>query len=221
MLTSFIRQLVSVSVLATIGSQACGATMTFDKPLSPEDYFATYSYIENGITMVADRPLDPTYIGGTLHMDDGGTSASRSVNFSMPKRFRALSFQVPWSSFNSVSCNDETWECEEVTTSNLLIEGFRGGKSVISQWVNANDVAPNSFLFSRAFTGLTSLRFSLQWPQFPSRPGYTIFCADNPCSHFNLDNVTLAPVPVPASLPLVGSAFATLGFFGLRARKRR
>lgn len=221
MLLSFLRQFAGVAALVTIGSQACGATMTFDKALSPEDYFATYSYVENGIKMVADRPLDPTFLGGVLHMDDGGTSASRHVTFTMGKRFRAVSFQVPWSSFNSFICNDETGECEQFTSNNLLIEGFRGGKSVISQWINTDDVAPNSFQFSRAFTGLTSIRLWLLGPQLLNRPGYTSFCADNPCSHFNLDNVTLSPVPVPAGLPLVGSAIAMLGFLGVRARKRR
>ena len=98
-------------------------------------------------------------------------------------------------------------------------------------------------VFDAANFSLTSLGFNILGPQTP--PSDTIFVTgylggslvsmldaftitllyprgiptcDAPCSHFDLNSVTLAPVPLPASMTLMGAAGIAL--VGLRRRRK-
>lgn len=215
MSTLSVGRLLLIAALCSIGSQGSGATMTFD---GINDDEMAFSYFEKGITVTGNGTLG-LYSTGSIHMDDSGTSAPSSVTFTMAKRFRAISFEFPLGSILQ-KCTDS--QCTYTTYDNLLIEGFRGGKSVISQLINTSVTPTNTFRFSRAYSGLTSLRLSVLFPDkvwdVPDATG-TWYTCTFPCAHGNLDNVTLAPVPVPAALPLAGSALAVLGFLGARNRR--
>lgn len=217
-MTKALSRLLACSVFGiAMGSQAPAATMTFENLQIGSGQTA---YTENGISVVGNGDLGATF-SGAVHMDDSGTPSPSSVSFTMGTRFRAISFQILGSWFDYRFCDPAG--CTWPTYNNLLVEGFRGGQSVISQWINTgNTITPVTYSLPQAFTGLTSLRLSILWPDtigvgnLPS--GYSVDCS-YPCSHFTLDNVTLAPVPVPAALPLAASALAFVGFLGWLRRK--
>ena len=119
---------------------------------------------------------------------------------------------------------------------NVLILGYSGGSLVaedsfsIFDRVNRGDVYTH--LFDASYSGIDELIVRAVQPDFVSIeaallsefPGYNVeelACGYNPagntCSSFELDNLVLNPVPVPAAAWLFGSAL--LGFFGFSRRK--
>ena len=83
--------------------------------------------------------------------------------------------------------------------------------------------SPDPYLVSLGglFSNLSSLAISILDPDYAfyrSQPGVVFAGGCAPCSHFNVDNVTLSPVPLPAGLPLFLSG---LGLLAVIARRRR
>jgi len=71
-------------------------------------------------------------------------------------------------------------------------------------------------LLGEKFVGLTSLVIQALVPI--NKKGNVGDCSDV-CSHFEIDNIELAAVPVAPALPLTASALALLGLMGLRKRR--
>lgn len=214
----------ALSILALAASVAApslpaqAATMTFDNLTDP---FAT-SYLENGITATADGDMG-MYSSGTLHIDDGGTSAPSTVTFSMAKAFSALSFDLRPIGFYLSICDDESGGCTSPTFPNVRVEGFSGAGLVSSLLFDMGaGNTPRNVTLGSTFSNLTSMTISIVYPLalLQNPPAGTSAWCDNPCSHFELDNVTLAPVPLPAGLPLAASGLVALGAMALRRRKR-
>ena len=215
---------LAAATLLSAGLPAQAATMTFDNLTDP---FAT-SYSENGITATGNGDMG-MYSTGSVHIDDGGTSAPSQVNFTMAAgAFDAISFDLQPLGFSLELCDDGTGICTSPSFENAKVEGFSGATLVASLLFDMGPgSSPYTVALSSAFRNLPSLTISVVYPvallQSPPA-GMSSWC-DSPCSHFEIDNVTLnavtpAPVPLPAGLPLAASGLVALGALALRRRKR-
>ena len=80
---------------------------------------------------------------------------------------------------------------------------------------------PYRILLGTPFRDLTAVTISIlssPVPLFRTLPDGTYAQCGVPCSHFKIDNVELAPVPLPAGLPLAVLGIGAL--WGLRRRSQ-
>lgn len=165
------------------------------------------TWSEDGITAVGNGELGFFGIPDSEHMDDGGTGYPSSMTFSMTTPFNADSFDmIPVGNFY---CPNNV--CSPFD--NVVVQGFLGASLVASDtfWMG-NSL--NTYVFSSAFTDLTSLKISIVFP-----PDFDSCHFNDPCTHMNIDNVALTPVPLPAALPLFASGLAGLRWLSRRRRK--
>lgn len=212
------RKLIVAFCLSASGLSSNAATMTFsDIGL---DYMAK-TYTENGITAVGNGNLGLYNGAGGVHFDDGGTSAPSKVSFTMQSAFNAKRFDIDPVGSDFYVCYGRA-NCVEPSYQNVLVQGYRDGSIAASLMFNMGvSLSPYTVKLGKLFEGLSSLSISILYPErsaFSSLPGVTEIAYCSPCSHFNIDNVVLAPVPLPTSLALGASA---LGLLGLASRRRR
>jgi len=210
--------LVATALAASLGA-ASASTMTFN------DIHGGFQYVENGIVAKVRETIigvgfAPHGVDDTLHLDDSATSWPSSVSFAMvgTSLFNAVSFDVLPAGYR-VYVNDHGAEMHIPPWENVLVRGFRGNE-LVAEDAFAMGTQPFTYLFNSSFASISQLTIGFTpTAQFFSN-GY--FC-DAPCSHFNIDNVTLvgvAPVPIPASLPLFATGLGVMGLLGWR-RKRK
>ncbi len=216
--------IVSFFALATAPASAATVTLTFDGvtntcgacgPGFPS------SIMESGYT-IGGSPSNQTG-GGSVHLDGGGTSFSNFVSISAPTRFAVNSLDVTGYASHFLSSTDTP-----LAYDNVLFEGFRNGimvaSSVFSTGITGGlfNVAlgglfSNLDMFSVTQTGPSAAEFAF------NRGSY---CANVPCSHVDIDNVTfatpaaiaIAAVPLPAMAPALAGSLALLGLFGWKRR---
>lgn len=206
--------------LATSSLPAQAATMTFDNLTDP---FAT-SYSENGITATGDGDMG-MYSTGSVHIDDGGTSAPSQVTFTMAAgAFDAVSFDLRPIGFY-LEYTDPAGNLSMPSWANVQVQGFSGINLVSSLTFDMGQT-PTTITLNSMFRNLTSLTIGILFPDwiYQNLPANASVYCDSPCSHFEIDNVTLnavnpAPVPLPAGLPLAASGLAVLA--GLARRRSR
>ena len=207
-LTFIVAQTIAVGEVGAV-------TMTFSGVnLDP----GAYTYSENGILASGDGTLG---IFGTqvIHFDDSGTSAPDSVTFTMASPFDAIGFDLDPVAFDFRLCDPVTGVCENRTFENVLLQGFTGTNLVTSFMFNmGTGNGPYPVHLDQTFKNLTAFRISIIFPTIPVN--YVAECG-SPCSHFEIDNVELAPVPLPATLPLEALGLAILALFGFRRSARR
>ena len=172
-------------------------------------------WVEDGITATGSGPSgDFGFFGyhfspDSTHMDDGGSIFPQSIVFTMAHPFNAVSFDIlPSDNFfcNSSDCG--------IPFDNISLTGVSNGVTVAEDTLYMG-TAPSTYLFGAEFSNLDSLIIALLFPG-PSLDGT---CISSPCTHLNIDNIALSPVPLPAALVLFMSGLALLG--GLPALKRR
>ncbi|PKP79415.1 MAG: hypothetical protein CVT80_16150 [Alphaproteobacteria bacterium HGW-Alphaproteobacteria-2] len=207
------------AALLLAASPAAAASLTFDGV--PEGGGANCfgggpeSVAEGGFT-ISNCPgywIAP----GNIHLNDGGSAFSGSVEFSAPVPFRAESVTIL--GFGSAFTDQETRE--PVAYENVLFEGFRDGALVARQGHSTGLLAKSveTVLFGPEFAALDLLRISQVLPGAEDLARYPdAYCADRPCAQISLLDIRLSPVPLPAGLPLLAAALAA---FGLLARRRR
>lgn len=198
--------------LGLCAAGAGAATMNFDA--LPDEGAQLASYSENGIKAKALGGV-LAYFGnpGFAHIDDSGSGLATGADFTTGGTFDAVGFSL-------VSWGYNFWDIPDPLTDNIFVEGYLGNTLVASAGYVLSDVfgAVQNIILGQGFTGLTRLRISLAYPV------NSAFC-DAPCGHFDLDSVTLnptgpAPVPLPATAPLLAGAGLALAAIARRVRRR-
>ena len=96
--------------------------------------------------------------------------------------------------------------------SKMAFSGFRGG-AVVSTAVNYVGTVSQSLFFGDNFASIDALLIEADCV-LPAD-----YCGLPSDVHFNIDNIVVAPVPLPAALPLLAAGLFGLGFIGRRKRK--
>ena len=218
MFKAFVRATAFALGISTLAAPVSAATMTFNS--IPDPFANTYS--EDGVLASGNGHLGVYNGRGGVHFDDGGTTAPSAMTFSMASNFNAISFLLDPVNFNfAVLFDDRSYL--QPTYLNVLVQGFRGG-ALVSSLKFGMGAAPDPYTVSlgSAFTNLNSLVIGILAPnfaEFSAMPGFARFAPCSPCSHFNIDDLKLAPVPLPAGLPLLALGLGGLGFIGRRKKK--
>ncbi|WP_181366406.1 VPLPA-CTERM sorting domain-containing protein [Albidovulum aquaemixtae] len=184
---------------------AWSTTITFSS--LPDEGAALTSYTENGITATAGSGTLGWFTSpGSAHVDDSGTGFTADITFTTGGIFDAVGFTLTSLGYSMLSAPGPV-------TDNILVTGYVGGSLVAGANYTLSSVAGavQNILLGTAFTGIDALTISLLYPR------NVTFC-DAPCGHFDLNDVTLAAVPLPASALMLG--VAALGL-GLVARRRK
>ena len=175
-------------------------------------------WVEDGITVTGSPGSSFGYfqLPDTLHVD-GASPYSNAVGFTMASAFDAASIDiipVPVNGVHSMLCEGALCDIPFI---NVLFAGYAGADlvAILGLWMGES---PFTLFFPETFSGLTRLRLSMLTNSN---------CMDQPCTHMNIDNVTLvgddtiAPIPLPAALPLFAGGLAALGAGGLWRRRGR
>jgi hypothetical protein len=205
---SVLAAVLTLGLAAPFGSPATAATMSFSG-LPGSCLGASPAYAEAGIT-ATDSGFGPAYWArpGVLHMDDSGTFCPQSVTFATARPFDAVSVDIlPLSSWY---CADPGNCAATDPYDNVLWEGLVGDTVVASDafFMGTTD---STYVFGEAFRTLDELRVSALRPDIARIGGE---CFDAPCAHFELDNLVLAPVPLPAAVWLFASGIGALAAAG-------
>lgn len=195
---------------------ANAAVMTFDNPLLLS--YAT-SYSEDGIHADGGGGrIGPFFLPGTAHMDDAASGYASVIRFTMDREFNAVSFDIFPTGFNYLVCTDGGAVCSAASYANIQVSGFSNG-SLVAQSVF--EMFGGRFTLDSAFQNIDSFVIGVRNPPFTGTlpDGSEAFCWDYPCSHFDIDNVTLAPVPLPSGGLLLVSALG--GLVLMQRRKPR
>jgi hypothetical protein len=213
-----------VFVLAQAG-MAPAATMAFDNyDVATADYTAR-SYSEAGIKATGNAPVIEAFARGGIgkvYLADGGWGGPTKLTFTMDSMFNAVSFDLTAGIFDYLVTNTLRNTSKISSFKNVLIQGFDETGLVASKAFNmgSNVGVATTYALGAAFKNLSSLVIGFTpTPSFSANalgPNRTGQCINLPCSRFRLDNVTLAPVPLPAALSMMLAALAGLAFVARR-----
>ena len=182
----------------------------------PGTLIDTSIWVEDGITVNGSGSLlfGAFSIPDTLHLD-GMSPYSSMVDLTMASVFDAHRIDmIPIGSDGGHSALCVGDVCG-LPFMNVLFEGFSGLNlvAILGMWMGET---PTTFFFPDTFAGLTRLRLSML---------FNADCMDQPCTHMNIDNVTLliddalSAIPLPTALPLFASGIVALGAGGLWRRR--
>lgn len=225
------KLLAAVALLFAQTSFASAATMTFDDYDFASADFLARTYTEAGITAKGNAPLIEGFGrggGDAIYIADGGWGGPNLLTFTMASAFNAISFDLTPSLFNYFVAKTANGIFSSGATRssfvNVRVQGFGvDGLTAVTSFNMGSVLEAKTYLLGAAFANLTSLVIGFEpTPGFgqpvklkPKRFGG---CTDSPCSRYTLDNVTLAPVPLPAGLALMISAISLLAIAGRRRR---
>ena len=205
-----IANFLTVVFLILLVAPANAAVMTFKdiQFVGPSNG----DYQEAGITASSSGWLGFFGTPGTATLDDSGTSNAQFISFTTGGRFSAFQFDIlPLSTaFCAVGgsglCDDPY--------DNVSVRGFLNGALVAEDTFFAGE-NPSTYLFGADYANLDQLVIGALLPS----AALGGFCIGAPCGHFDIDNVALSPVPLPAALPLFSAALGFLGYLGWRRRR--
>ena len=205
-------------LVPVVGSGASASTMTFSGLSSLGE---SNQFVEDGIVATANSfsQIGSFTTPNSAHMNSSGTGFPQLLRFTIPgTSFNATSFDIiPYNEVFSFVLPDGT--IVPGTYENVRVRGFRDTTLVAEQTFFMGTL-PSTYYFGSDFTALTSLVIFALEPQLPRG---SFICANSPCSHFNIDNVTLnvSAVPLPAALPLFASVLAGGGLIAWRRKRRQ
>ena len=217
----------TIALLFAQATIAPAATMTFDNYDFATSNLTAKTYVEAGITAKGNAPLFESFgrgFGNSLYIADGGWGGPNFIGFTMASVFNAVSFDLTPSLFNYFVTNTKSGAENRGTFVNVRVEGFGAdGLKAVTSFNMGALLQSKTYLLGTAFTNLTGLvigfeptaGFNVPVQVGPNRVGR---CTDAPCSRYRIDNVTLAPVPLPATLGLM---LSTLFGLSILARRRR
>lgn len=192
---------------------AQAATMTFSGVPASGSFDPTSSYTEAGITATMNGDVGSDagpFPAESQHLDDFGSSYPSQVTFTTGGRFDAVSVDFLGWVFSYESLDFATAPFD-----NIRLSGFRGGTIV-----ETRDIPVLGDIVDYDLTGFGNIdAFRISYTDAPFEIDNAM--CDLPCSHGNIDNfrlTELAPVPLPAGLPLL---MAGLGMLGLMRHRQR
>lgn len=182
--------------------------MTFDSLTYP-DYSGQddgSTYVEGGITATtldAGAIIANYFTPSSAHIDDSGTEFTSGIAFAAGKLITSATF-------SAIALGYDMFEGRKKPF-NVLISGMFMGNTVATARYALSDDFGKSQIFSliAATGGFDSVSIQLLYPEKD--------CWGAPCAHFDLDQVDLALVPVPATGLALGTGLAVL----LGAGRRR
>lgn len=201
---------LAVGIATGAAGAASAATVTFTG--LPDEGGQLTTWNEDGILTTAQGGALAAEQPGSAHLDDGGTGFASALTFSTGGLFAATSFDILPSSNEYELCQDlgeGELDCDPYGFANVQVTGYADGALVAS---DAFDMfaANGSYVFDDAFADLDLLviGFAPLPTDLPS--GSFLSCDDSPCTHYSVDNVILAPVPLPASGALLAFGVVVL-----------
>ena len=226
------KLLGATTLMLALSSYASAATMTFDDYNFASADFLSRSYIEAGITAKGNAPLIEGFGrggGDAIYIADGGWGGPTSLTFTMEGVFDAISFDLTPSIFNyfvGKTANEVLrGKASRSSFVNVRVQGYgEAGIKAVTSFNMGTVLEAQTYVLGTAFASLTSLVIGFE--AVPAGFGQAVklgpkrfgACTDSPCSRYTVDNVTLAPVPLPAGLAMMASAIAALTAAGRRRR---
>lgn len=221
------KLLAAIALVFTQAGIAPAATMTFDDlGTAVANDFLTKTYSEDGIIGSANGFLVDSLLRGTdsLYVADGGWGGPTRMIFTMASAFNAVSFDLTPSIFSYIVTNTRSGVSKPSSFVNVRVQGFGvDGLTAVTSFNMGTVQSVTTYVLGAAFSNLTSLVIGFEpTPSFgtpvPVGPNRVAQCTDVPCSRYRIDNITLAPVPLPATLTLMIAALAGMG---VAARHRK
>lgn len=210
------RAAISMAAAMIVAGGASANTVTFQGGVYVGGDAPYGTYVEDGVTVTPDE--ESREVNG--HLDDGGTGEARHYSLTMERPFSAVSFDIRPFDFDPRLCSDTDWTCVPAPYENVLVEGYLDGERVAMDTFNMYDVSPpfafSTYTFGAAFNEIDALFIGFTPIPYDAPSGYTFQCG-YPCSHYTVTNITLTPIPLPASGVLLAGAVAAVGV----ARRRR
>lgn len=215
--------ITAAALLFSLSSHA--VTVTFDDIgdalVSGEYGYPAPPYTEAGITFSAPSGDFGHYFNpGTIHVDDSGTSITDTVIVTTGSVFTPESMTFDGEDvvfmYDMIDPNDpdEQWIEGITLVEGVLIRGFRGNKLVAEDRFSAT--AQPSYVFSSAFAKIDALEIVADVDRdaviamiVAQHPEYvvlvdTIRCQpEAPCSHFNIDSISINTSPKKGKCPRV------------------
>jgi hypothetical protein len=214
---------------------ADAATMTFTG-LPNGDYTSNTIWIEDGITA---NTITDIATGGVLGSfgtpdradltDDGSSNFASTIDFTMKKVFRPISFDLlPGGIHYCVVADPDIDDESNCPTPyiNVLLQGFNGGGHLVASDTFFMGTTDTTYQFGPEWKRLSKLRITdLRGEEYFSgehgSPQFA-FCQNggDVCAEFEIDNVTLVPVPLPPAILLFATALGILPWLRYRTAKR-
>ena len=168
-------------------------------------------WIEDGVTVKTNGfGLGHFAFPDSMHMDDSGTGFPSRLSITMNSQIDATSFDIlPIGSTAYCTDPDDTSSCG-APYDNVVVAGFRDGM-LIAEDAFFMGADPFTYAFGEQFTSLDSLDIIAA---LPSREQMGGVCLDAPCAHFNVDNIVVAPIPLPPAIVFFASALALVTAVG-------
>ena len=215
------RLLAAIALVITQAGGVQAATMGFNNLSTFASDFTGKQYSENGIKAVGNGPLFESYFRSQdqLYLADGGWGGSTAVTFTMASLFNAISFDLTPSLFDYVIRNTVTGVATGASYANVRVTGFNGQGLAAQLVFNMGTVMQQkTYLLGSAFANLTSLVIGFENPTLGKVGRNLVAECVAPCSRYRIDNVTLAPVPLPGTVSLMLTALIGMAVV---ARRRR
>lgn len=213
-----------IAMLALVFAQAGiapAATVGFDNLSTFANNFTGKTYVENGIQAKTNGPLFESFFRAPdqLYLANSGWGGATAVTFTMGSLFNAISFDLTPSVFDYVIRNTKTGKVRNASYKNVLVTGFNGAGVAAQLALNmGKSMKQKTFLLGEAFTNLTSLVIGFRDPVLGKIGRNRVAECSAPCSRYKIDNVNLAPVPLPAGGVLMLTALVGLGAIVRRRR---
>jgi|GEM_PF-3407095 len=209
----------AASLILSLSSHA--VTITFDD-IQPVNYEDPIPYVEAGITFNAPGgSLGYDGTPGTIHLDDFGTSNASTVIVTTGSKFTPEALKVGGYavtfSYELLDPNapDEETIVGSVYVEGVLVRGFRGNTLVTEDRFSVIE-QPN-YVFNSAFSKIDALEIvadvdveaveAMIQGQYLDHVITRLECdLDAPCSHFNIDSITINTSPKKPQCPRIKKA---------------
>lgn len=208
-----IRFLSAAAAAALMSSSAQAAVLTWSGgTYAYRGYQTDLVYTEKNFFVEADLSTGWMVDGGHVHW--GYSSAANTISLLDGRRFAATSIDLD--PFSNVYrwWDGSTYRICGTLCQDVSLVGYRDGVAVASAAVSS--AINGTYSFDSTFADLDALVVSMRYDVFSEMKafGYDLEYDED---HFVYSNLVVAPVPLPASLTMLGGALA--GLAGMLRRR--